>query len=105
LADTQYVPNPAWESLHRDFHRALLARCPSRWLLNFCANLADEAYRFRQVAAGQSFSSRNVHAEHVAIFEAAIGGKADEAVQMLVQHYTRTATLVAKEARAGGHTA
>jgi DNA-binding GntR family transcriptional regulator len=46
-----------------------------------------------------------VHAEHVAIFEAAIGGKADEAVQMLVQHYTRTATLVAKEAREGGHTA
>jgi DNA-binding GntR family transcriptional regulator len=27
-----------------------------------------------------------VHAEHVAIFEAAIGGKADEAVQLLVQH-------------------
>ncbi|NBT55018.1 MAG: GntR family transcriptional regulator [Betaproteobacteria bacterium] len=104
LADTQYVPNPAWESLHRDFHRTLLARCPSRWLLSFCANLADEAYRFRQVAAGQSFSSRNVHAEHMAIFEAAIGGKADEAVQMLVQHYTRTATLVAKEAREGGHT-
>jgi DNA-binding GntR family transcriptional regulator len=46
-----------------------------------------------------------VHAEHVAIFEAAIGGKADEAVQLLVQHYTRTATLVASEAREGGHTA
>ena len=105
LAEDRYVPNPEWESLHRDFHRVLLARCPSRWLLSFCANLADEAYRFRQVAAGQSFSSRNVHAEHVAIFEAAIGGKADEAVQMLVQHYTRTATLVANEAREGGHTA
>lgn len=105
LAEDQYIPNPAWELLHRDFHRVLLARCPSRWLLGFCANLADEAYRFRQVAAGQSFSSRNVHAEHVAIFEAAIGGKADEAVQLLVQHYTRTATLVASEAREGGHTA
>jgi DNA-binding GntR family transcriptional regulator len=57
------------------------------------------------VAAGRSFSSRNEHAEHVAIFEAAIAGKADEAVALLVQHYTRTATLVANEAREGGHTA
>jgi DNA-binding GntR family transcriptional regulator len=105
LAEDQYVPNPEWESLHRDFHRVLLARCPSRWLRSFCDQLADEAYRFRQVAAGQSFSSRNVHAEHVAIFEAAIGGKADEAVTRLVQHYTRTAALVANEAREGGHTA
>lgn len=105
LATAQYVPNPEWETLHREFHRVLLARCPSRWLRGFCDSLADEAYRFRQVAAGRSFSSRNEHAEHVAIFEAAIAGKPDEAVALLVQHYTRTAALVANEAREGGHTA
>lgn len=104
LADDQYIPNPEWESLHHTFHEVLLARCPSRWLRSFCANLADEAYRFRQVAAGQHFSSRNVHAEHVAIFEAAIAGQADEAVKMLVQHYTRTADLVASQASQSGHT-
>ena len=105
LATEQYVPNPEWETLHRAFHRVLLARCPSRWLRGFCDSLADEAYRFRQVAAGRSFSSRNEHTEHLAIFEAAIAGQADEAVKLLVQHYTRTATLVANEAREGGHTA
>ena len=105
LATDQYIPNPEWEVLHRKFHRVLLAPCPSRWLRGFCDSLADEAYRFRQVAAGRSFSSRNEHAEHVAIFEAAIAGKADQAVALLVQHYTRTATLVANEAREGGHTA
>lgn len=105
LAPDRYVPNPQWEALHRAFHRVLLARCPSRWMRGFCDSLADEAYRFRQVAAGQSFSSRNEHAEHVAIFEAAIAGDADQAVKLLVQHYTRTATLVASQAKEGGHSA
>ena len=105
LATDHYVPNPAWEALHREFHRALLARCPSRWLRGFCDSLADEAYRFRQVAAGQSFSKRNEHAEHVAIFEAAIEGRADDAVRLLGEHYTRTAAVVATQARARGHAA
>jgi DNA-binding GntR family transcriptional regulator len=105
LAPDQYIPNPEWEALHRAFHKVLLARCPSRWMRGFCDNLADEAYRFRQVAAGQHFGSRNEHAEHVAIFEAAIAGDADQAVQLLVQHYTRTATLVANQAKEGGHSA
>lgn len=104
LAPDQYLPNPQWETLHRAFHRVLLSRCPSRWLRGFCDSLADEAYRFRQVAAGKSFSSRNEHAEHLAIFEAAIGGKTDEAVALLVQHYTHTAALVASEAKESGQT-
>jgi GntR family transcriptional regulator, carbon starvation induced regulator len=105
LSDKVYQPNPAWEALHREFHRALLARCPSRWLRGFCDTLAEEAYRFRQIAAGKSFSKRNEHAEHVAIFEAAIAGDADAAVRLLTEHYTRTSTLVATQARKRGHTA
>jgi GntR family transcriptional regulator, carbon starvation induced regulator len=105
LSADHYVPNPAWEALHRDFHRGLLARCPSRWLRGFCESLADEAYRFRQVAAGKSFSSRNEHAEHVAIFEAAIEGRVDDALRLLAEHYTRTSTVVASQARKNGQTA
>lgn len=105
LSDTAYEPNPAWETLHRDFHRALLARCPSRWLRGFCDTLAEEAYRFRQLAAGKSFTKRNEHAEHVAIFEAAIAGDADTAVLRLTEHYTRTSALVATQARKRGHPA
>ena len=99
LSDRHYEPNPVWETLHRDFHRALLARCPSRWVLGFCDTLAEEAYRFRQLAAGKSYPKRNEHAEHAAIFEAAIAGRADEAVRLLTEHYTRTSTLVASQAR------
>lgn len=105
LAADHYVPNPVWETLHRDFHRALLARCPSRWVRSFCDSLADEAYRFRQVAADRSFSKRNEHAEHQALFAAAIDARADDAVQLLTEHYTRTSTLVATQARQRGHAA
>ena len=99
LSADHYVPNPAWEALHREFHRGLLARCPSRWLRGFCDTLADEAYRFRQLAANRSFSSRNEHAEHEAIFHAALEGRADDAVRLLGEHYTRTSATVATQAR------
>ena len=105
LSAETFLPNPAWEALHREFHRALLARCPSRWLKAFCDSLADEAYRFRQVAAGLNFSARNEHAEHLAIFQAAIDGRTDDALQLLAEHYQRTAAAVASRARAHGHPA
>lgn len=98
LASYHYVPNPEWEALHREFHRSLLARCPSRWLRAFCDSLADEAYRFRQLAAVKVFSSRNEHAEHLGIFEAAIHGRAKEAVRLLAEHYTRTAGVISSQA-------
>lgn len=100
LSEEQFVTNPAWETLHFEFHQALLSRCPSRWLKAFCDSLADEAYRFRQVAVGKTFSSRNEHAEHVGIFEAAIEGRADDAVRLLSEHYTRTSTAIATQVRA-----
>jgi DNA-binding GntR family transcriptional regulator len=100
LSEEHFVTNPAWETLHFEFHQALLSRCPSRWLRAFCDSLADEAYRFRQVAVGKTFSSRNEHAEHVAIFEAAIEGRADDAVRLLSDHYTRTSQAIETQVRA-----
>ena len=101
LSAHSYVTNPAWESLHREFHRTLLSRCPSRWLRSFCDSLAEESYRFRQVAADRAFTQRDVHAEHLAIFEAVIDGRADDAVRSLEAHYLRTASVVAGQAQAG----
>ena len=101
LSKDSYVANPAWESLHREFHRTLLSRCPSRWLRSFCDTLAEESYRFRQVAAGKTFTVRDEHAEHVAVFEAVIEGRSDDALRALEAHYTRTASVVADQARLG----
>ena len=103
LSQGHYIPNPAWENLHRDFHRGLLACCTSRWLISFCENLADEAYRFRQLAAERVFSSRNQHDEHVALFEAAISGSTREALKLLEEHFNRTFSAVQSNARELGH--
>jgi DNA-binding GntR family transcriptional regulator len=98
LAVSHYVPNPEWEALHRQFHGQLLANCPSRWLRDFCATLSTEAYRYRQLAASRNFSSRNEHAEHLALFHAAIEGRTDDAVQLLTDHYRRTSKSVSENA-------
>lgn len=93
LSSTRYERNPAWEDLHGQFHQLLVANCPSRWLRQFCQSLADEAYRYRQVAASQNHRRRNAHAEHVALFQACSEGRADDAVALLAAHYERTASL------------
>lgn len=99
LAADRYVPNPEWENLHREFHNRLLDNCPSRWLRDFCALLTNEAYRYRQLAASKNFTQRNAHAEHLALFNAAIEGKSDEAVRILVEHYRKTSNSVSEGAK------
>lgn len=99
LSTTGFEANPDWESLHSAFHRILLARCPSRWIRDFAEELSQTFYRYRVVAAGHSYGRRDPHAEHAAIFQAAIDGRADDAVALLSEHYTHTSTLVAQLAK------
>ena len=84
--------NQALEDLHLQFHQALIANCASRWLRQFCASLTDEAYRFRQLAASKNYARRD-EAEHIAIFEACIEGRTEDAVTLLQTHYRKTAAL------------
>lgn len=90
----RFVPNPAWETLHREFHRALLAACGSRWLLRYADELADHAYRYRQRSMQGDYRKRDVAAEHAAIAEAALAGDGARAAQLLEAHYRRTAAAL-----------
>jgi GntR family transcriptional regulator, carbon starvation induced regulator len=99
LETRRYVPNPEWENLHREFHTRLLSNCPSRWLRDFCALLTNEAYRYRQLAASKNFTIRHVHEEHLALFTAAIEGRANDAIHILVEHYRKTSASVSENAR------
>ena len=94
LARNEYRANPAWEPLHREFHRSLIAACGSRWLLNFCMQLADQSYRYRQIAFKRAFPLRDTAHGHRAIMEAAIDGDADKAVRLLQAHLQFTADQV-----------
>jgi len=93
---TQYKANPAWEPLHREFHRSLIAACGSRWLLNFCMQLADQSYRYRQLAFKQAFPLRSDTDGHRAIMQAAIDGDTQKAVRLLQAHVRFTADTILK---------
>ena len=86
--------NSAWEVAHRDFHAALLATCPSRFMTTFCAQLGDHATRYRRLAMTAVYPHRDPLAEHRAIADAVLAGDADAAVEVLMSHYHRTADIV-----------
>ena len=94
LSDERFQDNPDWEPLHRAFHRALIAGCGSRWLLIFCEQLADQHQRYRRLSAPRAFAKRGVKGEHQQLLEAALAGRADEAVALLHAHYQRTAKVI-----------
>ncbi len=93
--------NPDWEDAHRAFHLALIANCPSRRMIGFCAQLADQATRYRRLAMLAVFPHRDVSHEHRAIADAALQGDAEVAVAALLRHYRRTADIVAESGLGG----
>jgi DNA-binding GntR family transcriptional regulator len=87
--------NPEWEARHRAFHRALIAGCRSQPLIGFCEQLADRAYRYRQVAREGVGAPRNELTEHNDIASKVIEGNIDAAVDALMHHYILTSELCA----------
>jgi len=94
LSDKRFEDNPEWEPLHRAFHRALISGCGSRWMLSFCDQLADQHHRYRRLSAPRAFAKRGVKTEHQQLMEAAIEGRADDAVTLLRAHFERTAKII-----------
>lgn len=94
LSDKTFQDNPEWEPLHRAFHKALISGCGSRWLLNFCEQLADQHHRYRRLSAPRAFAKRKVSNEHQQLVDAALAGRVDEAVALLHLHFERTASVI-----------
>jgi GntR family carbon starvation induced transcriptional regulator len=86
-----------WEVAHREFHTALIAACPSAYLLNFCAQLYDLAVRYRNVARLAAYPSRKIADEHGQIATAALARDTDRAVALLVDHYRKTGDFLYRE--------
>ena len=89
-----YSANPEWEIRHREFHMTLIGASGSSWLEGFCQQLNDQADRYRQFAVAASYPKRNELDEHQAIFDAAVNGDANEAVELLQGHYRRTSEII-----------
>jgi DNA-binding GntR family transcriptional regulator len=92
-----YDENPEWERLHRAFHVTLLSNCGSTLLLGFCEQLYDQAYRYRQLAAGRAYPRRQERDEHQAMLEAVLNSDLQEALRLLASHYQKTASFVLEQ--------
>lgn len=92
-AEDARASNPEWEQAHRKFHRALIGACDSHWLVGFCEQLADQAFRYRQIASSNVTASRDQMSEHRGIAEATLAGDADCAAEALKRHYQLTSDL------------
>ena len=89
----------AWESLHREFHNALIAACASPWLLRFWNTLSDQSERYRKVQQVHSgigkAAARELDREHEEIMEAVLARDATVATERLNEHLGRIEEEVA----------
>jgi DNA-binding GntR family transcriptional regulator len=76
----------AWEAANQRFHQVLIAHCQSRWIQHFLGILYSQAERYRRLLLVNRPVSRDVHAEHRAIFDAAIARDEEEAARLLAGH-------------------
>ncbi len=83
-----------WESLHQDFHRALVSACGSPWLLHFRNVLADQASRYRRLSVAYAEAARDIAAEHAELMAAVLARDTARATALVEAHFARTAAIV-----------
>jgi len=79
---------------HAEFHRVLLSRCPSTWLLRFTTQLADASRLYQVASVGSPAGRRHPRGEHKALRDAATAGDIDACAALQEQHLRRTLQLV-----------
>lgn len=70
--------------------------CPSRWLHHLHRILYQQTERYRRIALLDRKVPRDVHAEHRAVFEAAMARDVDLACRLEGGHIDRTLTVLGK---------
>src|SRR5690606_31679513 len=78
------------EVRNREFHQSLMAAAGSGRLIQLAEAMYDQHERYRRLSRLERSPSRNVHAEHQAIMDAALARNADEAVILNDQHIDKT---------------
>jgi DNA-binding GntR family transcriptional regulator len=87
-----------WLLCHRQFHLALVAACPSRWLLRVRAQTYDHMERYRLISQRHRPLGPSKRNDHEAIKRAALERRADEAGELLVAHLRGTTETVLRRA-------
>lgn len=92
MAEDPSLPFERWESANAEFHAALLAGCPSTWLLRTLDGLRSKCERYRRAAMTSAGVNRyeRVAQEHKAMLRAALARDAEESCHFLAAHYQNT---------------
>jgi len=90
----------SWERSHRDFHCALIAACPSSWLLHFIGILYGHTERYRRIRYERTVPQklvRDVEAEHRELMEAVLARDKRRAQRLIAEHLEKTGRFIAGE--------
>jgi DNA-binding GntR family transcriptional regulator len=88
-----------WETHHREYHQALISACNSKILMDFCAELSQRSFRYRNLAEVIEYRDRHELEEHLELQTAALNRDADLAVELLHKHYTVTSEILLASGR------
>ena len=106
LRDDPAGASAEFEARNRDFHRALIAACPSPWLHRLHALLYQQSERYRRLVASRRAIPRDVHAEHQGILDATLARDSELACRLAGEHIERSVvalrTLIETREKAAG---
>jgi len=88
-----------WENHHREFHLALISACGSSILMDFCSELSQRSFRYRNLAEVVEYRDRHELEEHRELQQAALNRDADLAVELLKKHYKVTSDILVESGR------
>ena len=91
--------SPEWQQHHREFHLALISACNSSILMDFCAELGQRSFRYRNLAEVVEYRDRHELEEHRELQQAALDRDADLAVELLHKHFTVTSEILLASGR------
>lgn len=90
-----------WELLNARFHEVLIRPAATPWTLRVLRMLSRHSERYRRFTIGLHDPSRDVHAEHEQIYQAAVAGQEARAALALEAHIRATPDLLMRAWRDG----
>ncbi|MDR6265719.1 MULTISPECIES: FCD domain-containing protein [Rhodobacterales] len=83
-----------WERLNHAFHEALVAACPSVWLLRTRDSMFKHHERYRRLSRVRTVLTRDIHTEHRELLDAALDKDVEMAQRVIRLHIESTTQAV-----------
>lgn len=83
-----------WERLNHAFHEALVAACPSVWLLRTRDSMFKHHERYRRLSRVRTVLTRDIHTEHRELLDAALDKDVEIAQRVIRLHIESTTQAV-----------